>query len=121
LVLDTLGELTSVYAAADVAVIGGGFAKLGGQNLIQPLAHGVPVLHGPHMHNFRDVTSQADEAGCALMAPDAASLAKALVELRGDEARRNVMGEAAKTLVQANLGASDRYAAAIVAAARSSG
>lgn len=119
LVLDTLGELTSVYAAADVAVIGGGFAKMGGQNLIQPLAHGVPVLHGPHMHNFRDVTAQADEAGCALVTEDAASLSRALVELRQDPSKREVMGKAARALVQANLGASDRYAAAIVAAARS--
>ncbi|MCL6641656.1 MAG: 3-deoxy-D-manno-octulosonic acid transferase, partial [Candidatus Rokubacteria bacterium] len=45
-VLDTLGELAGAYAGADIAIVGGGFSRLGGQNLIQPMAVGVPVICG---------------------------------------------------------------------------
>lgn len=115
LILDTYGELGEVYSAADIVIIGGGFANLGGQNLIQPLAHGVPVLHGPHMQNFRDSSSMALEAGASLECSDAAELAKNLTELKLDSQRRITMGENAKALVHSQIGASERYADAIVA------
>lgn len=118
LILDTYGELAKVYAAADVVVIGGGFANMGGQNLIQPLAHGKPVLHGPHMQNFRDATTMARDAGASRECADAAELAKALQELRSDPMKRMMMGAQATQLVMNNLGASRRYAEAIAAAAQ---
>jgi 3-deoxy-D-manno-octulosonic-acid transferase len=119
LVLDTYGELAKVYAAADVVVVGGGFANMGGQNLIQPLAHGKPVLHGPHMQNFRDATTMARDAGAALSCAGAQELAAALTSLRADPMKRMMMGAQAAGLVMKNLGASRRYAEAIAAAARS--
>lgn len=118
LILDTYGELASVYAVADVAVVGGGFAKLGGQNLIQPLALGIPVLHGPHMHNFADVTAMSIEANASRACTDSTTLATELRHLLTDPMARRAMGEAGLRLVEANRGASDRYAQRIVAAAR---
>lgn len=115
LVLDTYGELASVYSVADVVVVGGGFGDYGGQNIIQPLAHGKPVLHGPHMQNFRDVSRLALEAGATRVCGDAASLADALVEVIGDAGLRSDMGARAQALVRANVGASVRYAEAVVA------
>ncbi len=113
LILDTYGELDRVYSIADVVIVGGGFANLGGQNLIQPLAQGKPVLHGPHMQNFREVTEQADAVGAALRCETPQQLADALKALLSDESKRKQMGAAAKQLVAANLGASKRYAKAV--------
>lgn len=118
LILDTYGELSQVYSACDVAVIGGGFEKLGGQNLIQPLAHGKPVIHGPHMMNFRDAADMASRAGASIIAGTASELAEALVTLRDDEVKRRTMGANAAAMIQSNLGASKRYAAEIVALLR---
>jgi 3-deoxy-D-manno-octulosonic-acid transferase len=114
--LDTYGELGDVYAVADVAVIGGGFANLGGQNLIQALAKGAPVLHGPHMQNFRDVAEMAKREEASVVAVTPAELAQTLADLLADPARRQTMSTQARALVQQNLGASARYAEAIAEA-----
>lgn len=119
LILDTYGELNQVYGVAELVVIGGGFDDLGGQNLIQPLAHGKPVLHGPHMQNFRDAAEMAKTAGATVICRDAAELAAAIDDLIRDDSKRLQMGTAAKALIEANLGASERYAEAITGATRS--
>ena len=54
LLIDTMGELKRLYAAADVAFIGGSLIPHGGQNIMEPSGMGVPCIHGPHMHNFND-------------------------------------------------------------------
>ncbi|MBS1718789.1 MAG: 3-deoxy-D-manno-octulosonic acid transferase [Armatimonadetes bacterium] len=110
LILDTYGELAGVYNVADVAVVGGGFDTLGGQNLVQPMALGVPVLHGHHMDNFRDITELARRAGATQTCATADELAAALQNLRADEAMRKEMGDAGKELVRMNSGASEKYA-----------
>jgi 3-deoxy-D-manno-octulosonic-acid transferase len=66
---DTMGEMPFYYAACDVAVIGGSFAPLGGQNLIEALACGAPVVVGPSMFNFAEATRLALEAGARAQAP----------------------------------------------------
>lgn len=119
LLLDTYGELAKIYAIADVAIVGGGFANLGGQNLIQPLAHGVPALHGPHMQNFREATAEADSVGAAIQCADSAELAATLRRLLTDPHERQKMGSAASAMVQRHRGASARYAQAIADAAGS--
>lgn len=116
LILDSYGELSQVYSVADVVVIGGGFDKLGGQNLIQPLAHGKPVIHGPHMMNFRDVTDMADRVGATITVETVEGLRGALIELLEDDGKRARMGKAAADLVAENRGASVRYAERVVAA-----
>lgn len=118
LILDTFGELAAVYAMADLAIVGGGFSNFGGQNLIQPLAVGVPVLHGPHMHNFRDVAAAALAAGASRVCETPEALRAAVQELLDDAEVRAAMGEAARRLVAANLGASRRYAEALAELAR---
>ena len=110
LILDTYGELSSVYSVADLVIVGGAFANLGGQNIIQPLAHGKPLLYGPHMQNFRDVAAMADAAGAAKVCSTADELAKAITMLLDEPAKRQQMGQQAQRLVQQNVGASKRYA-----------
>lgn len=114
IVLDTYGELGAVYSIADVVVIGGGFDKLGGQNLIQPLALGKPVLHGPHMFNFRDVASASVEAGASIICKDGKELSENIDRLIKNREEAEKMSHAAKALVQKNLGASKRYAEAVL-------
>jgi 3-deoxy-D-manno-octulosonic-acid transferase len=108
---DTLGEMDFYYGAAEVAVIGGSFAPLGGQNLIEALAAGVPVVAGPHMYNFAEATRLALEAGAALGAPDATAALRAALALLDDPARRQAMRQAALALCAAHRGATARHLA----------
>ncbi|MDO4795348.1 MAG: 3-deoxy-D-manno-octulosonic acid transferase [Brachymonas sp.] len=70
---DSLGEMPMYYAAADLALMGGSFEKLGGQNLIEACACGCPVLLGPHTFNFAQASEQAIAAGAALRCADMAN------------------------------------------------
>lgn len=116
LILDTYGELASVYGIADVVVVGGGFDNLGGQNIVQPMAHGKPVIHGPHMQNFRQVALIAREAGATRVCSNAAEIATSIVAFLEDPDSRSEAGDAGRDLVEQNVGASKRYAEAIAAA-----
>ncbi|MCB0825651.1 MAG: 3-deoxy-D-manno-octulosonic acid transferase [Armatimonadetes bacterium] len=119
LLLDTYGELAQVYAVADLVVIGGGFDDLGGQNILQPLAHGKPVIHGPNMHNFRDVAELAARCGATQVASTPEELASAMTSLGKNDEKRSEMGSAARQLIEQSLGASERYADAVLDAVQS--
>ena len=105
---DSMGELTAYYAAADVAFVGGSLLPLGGQNLIEPLAVGTPVLIGPHTFNFAEATEGAIDAGAALRVGDADALLKAVADLLADPGRRQAMGLAARAFHARHQGAADR-------------
>lgn len=105
---DTLGEMAFYYAASDVAIVAGSFAPLGGQNLIEACAAGVPVIVGPHTFNFKQAAEDAIEAGAAQRAPDAAQAVDAAMALLADEARRRCGGEAARAWFGAHAGATGR-------------
>jgi len=108
---DTMGEMAFYFAAADVAVIGGSFLPLGGQNLIESLAAGTPVVVGPHMFNFSEATALALEAGAAIQASDARVAMAAAASLLGDEERRHAMADAGKKFCEAHRGAAQRQLA----------
>jgi len=106
---DTMGEMNFYYGACDVAVIGGSFAPLGGQNLIEALAVGAPVIVGPHMFNFSEATELALKAGAAVQVADAAAAMRMAVELIRDPSRRQPMSQAGKALYAAHRGATARH------------
>jgi len=108
---DSMGEMAFYYGACDVAVIGGSFAPLGGQNLIEALAAGVPVVAGPSMYNFAEATRLAVEAGAALQAADAPSAIRAAMSLVDKSEKREAMAAAGKNLCEANRGATQRHVA----------
>ena len=102
---DSMGEMFAYYSAADVALIGGSWEALGGQNLIEACAVGTPVLVGPHTFNFAQATEQAIAAGAARRCTDAeAGIVEALALLR-DPAARLAMGEAGRGFASAHRGA----------------
>ncbi len=108
---DTMGEMAFYYAMCDVAVIGGSFEPLGGQNLIEACAAGIPVVTGPHMFNFADVTRLAVEAGAALQSSDTKAALRAARELLEDPGRCAHMGIAGKRLCALHRGAAERHLA----------
>ncbi|HDR9094021.1 lipid IV(A) 3-deoxy-D-manno-octulosonic acid transferase [Burkholderia vietnamiensis] len=105
---DSMGELGAYYAAADVAFIGGSLLPLGGQNLIEACAVGVPVLIGPHVFNFTQATADAVAAGAALQVADPLDLAHVLDALFADHARRIAMGAAGSAFAARHRGATAR-------------
>jgi 3-deoxy-D-manno-octulosonic-acid transferase len=106
---DTMGEMDFYYAAADVAVIGGSFAPLGGQNLIEACAAGAPVVFGPSMFNFSEAARLALEAGAAVQAADAADAIRVALNLLSNEERRKKLGLAGKALCDAHRGATQKH------------
>ncbi|MCA8046524.1 lipid IV(A) 3-deoxy-D-manno-octulosonic acid transferase [Burkholderia arboris] len=105
---DSMGELGAYYAAADIAFIGGSLLPLGGQNLIEACAVGVPVLIGPHVFNFTQATADAVAAGAAMQVADPLDLAHVLDALFADKARRIAMGAAGAAFASRHRGATAR-------------
>ncbi len=105
MVLDTLGELASIYRATDVVFIGGSLAKWGGHNLIEPAAEGKPVVFGPHMSNFQEIASSFLEADAAVQVSGQNELREELSRLLKDETWRCGVGARAREHVEANRGA----------------
>ena len=105
---DTLGEMLAYCAAADVAFVGGSLLPLGGQNLLEPIAVGVPTLVGPHTFNFAETTERAIEAGAAQRVADADALVAEVGRLLRDPVLRDTMRAAAATFMAAHRGAADR-------------
>ena len=105
LLLDTVGELSGVYAAADVAFVGGSLVPAGGHNILEPAAHGVPVLFGPHMENFAEIRRVVLERGGGAQVRDREDLARRLEGLLDRPDRRRAMGEAGMALIRENRGA----------------
>ena len=110
---DSMGEMFAWYAMADVAIIGGSLAPLGGQNLIEAAAVGCPVLLGPHTFNFEEISRDAIEAGAALRVGDAAGALHAAEALLRDEPRRSRMSELALAFARQHRGATQRTVDAI--------
>ncbi len=104
LLLDTIGELRSVYHLASVAVIGGSFGPFGGHNLLEPAALGKAVVIGPEMSNFRDMAALfVREQAVRQCAP--ADLAAALAELLANDRARTTLGQRASLVCRQNQGA----------------
>lgn len=105
---DTMGEMVRHYASSQVAIIGGSFAPLGGQNLIEACAVGVPVIVGPHTRNFEQAVNDAIHEGAALRAPNADAAIQLALQLLGDTRRLAQMGEAGENWVRNHMGAVQR-------------
>ena len=108
LVVNTTGELKFFYEPASVVFVGKSLTAMGGQNPIEPAALGKPVVFGPNMQNFKDITRIFLDQDAAVQIKDAAGLERALTELLENPARRADLGNRAKAAVARNLGAIER-------------
>ncbi|MFP4682260.1 MAG: lipid IV(A) 3-deoxy-D-manno-octulosonic acid transferase [Ectothiorhodospira sp.] len=102
---DTMGELATLCGAADVAFLGGSLVPVGGHNPLEPAAHGVPVVTGPHVFNFEAVYADLEAAGGVRRVADATELAEVLETLLGDAAAREGLAAGATRVLEANRGA----------------
>jgi 3-deoxy-D-manno-octulosonic-acid transferase len=105
---DTLGELLVFYAASDVAFVGGSLVSTGGHNVLEPAALGLPVVTGPHMFNFAEISKAMLEAGALQQVENTEQLAAAVSDLITHPETRQAMGEHGKKLVAENRGSLDR-------------
>ena len=110
---DSMGELPAYYAVADCAFIGGSLVPLGGQNMIEAAALGVPALFGPHTFNFAQAAEQAVAAGAAMRVEHADAVWAAAAQLLADPVRRHAMGDAGRAFCAAHRGATARTMAVV--------
>ena len=112
-VIDTLGELMAFYAASDVAFVGGSLAEIGGHNLLEPAALGVPALVGPHTFNFQEITALLLEAGAVLRVADGDELSRKVLAWLRDPAERSKRGDAGRLRIAVERGALARTLALV--------
>jgi 3-deoxy-D-manno-octulosonic-acid transferase len=105
LLVDTLGELLDFYAAADVAFVGGSLIPVGGHNLLEPAALGLPILTGPYNGNSVDIANLLIERGAAEVVQDATALGRRVSLLLSDRAERDRIGARGRDSVDSNRGA----------------
>ncbi len=105
---DTMGELTLFIAAADVAFVGGSLVPVGGHNILEPAAMGVPIVFGPNMFNFSTIGSMMLEKDAAVQVADEQQLSSILQGWFGDAAERARVGENGRSVVAENRGAMER-------------
>ncbi|UCG39196.1 MAG: 3-deoxy-D-manno-octulosonic acid transferase [bacterium] len=114
LLVDAMGVLDGFYEMGDLAFVGGSLVPVGGHNLLEPAMHGVPVLTGPHVQNFRDIAALLIEKGGCTVVEDADSLSRAVRDLRNRPADLKEMGASAKGASSEATGASGRNVARIL-------
>ncbi|HXG88952.1 MAG TPA: 3-deoxy-D-manno-octulosonic acid transferase [Vicinamibacterales bacterium] len=107
-ILDTIGELATIYQLATVAFVGGSLVPTGGHNVLEPAVFGKPIVFGPHMQNFAEIAQAflANVAGVQVKGDR--ELGEVFVALMTDPVRRARLGAAARALVEANRGATDK-------------
>ena len=110
--LDTIGELASVYSIASVALVGGSLVPAGGHNPLEPAQFAVPIVMGPHYANFRAITEDLLAHQAIRIAPRA-ELAQALVDLLANPAEARAMGDRARQVFEQQAGATGRCVEAI--------
>jgi len=97
-----------MYACSDVAFVGGSLEPLGGQNILEPCALGVPVVFGPHMFNFPDISRWTIKEGAGRMVQDEQGLKDAISELLANPSLRDEMGNKGLSFIEAHRGALEK-------------
>ncbi len=104
LLLDSIGELGSLFGFGDVIFMGGTLARRGGHNILEPASFGKPIIVGPHMENFTAIADEFLEGEALYSIANSEELTPAVARLLGDPALRQSLGEAANKLAEAKRG-----------------
>ncbi|TWH45326.1 3-deoxy-D-manno-octulosonic acid transferase [Sporomusa sp. KB1] len=110
IIVDTIGELGKIYGLGDIVYVGGSLIPHGGHNILEPAAHGKPILVGPHMFNFKETYALFSERGVCLTVRDSAGLAEAMLKLLHSPEQRQAIGQEALIIINENRGASHKSA-----------
>jgi 3-deoxy-D-manno-octulosonic-acid transferase len=113
ILLDTIGDLASVYSLGRVAFVGGSLVKMGGHNPLEPARFGVPIVMGRSSENFREIVD-AMKAANAVRITETHEIAGAFVELLRDEESARAMGERERQVFRAQAGATSRTVASLL-------
>ncbi len=113
ILVDSIGELASLYRVADGVFIGGSLVPSGGHNILEPAAFGKIPVFGPSMENFAEIASRFLSAGAAVQVESPEDVGVAWIEFFRDPERMKKMGETARSLVEGSRGATDRAVAEI--------
>ena len=116
LLLDSLGELNSLFSLADVVFVGGTLAQRGGHNILEPAASGKTVVVGPHMENFAAIAAEFRDVGAMIEIGTPSELAPTIAALLRDPAQRESVGRRALKLAESKRGATARAVQGIVEA-----
>jgi 3-deoxy-D-manno-octulosonic-acid transferase len=107
LLLDTIGDLSAVYAVADVAFVGGSLVPRGGHNIIEPAQHGRAIIVGNHTENFREIVSLFQSRDAVRVAGQA-EFPLVLMELLANPSERKALGQRAFATLRDQMGATQR-------------
>jgi 3-deoxy-D-manno-octulosonic-acid transferase len=107
-ILDTIGELATVYQIATIVFVGGSLVATGGHNVLEPAVFGKPIVFGPHMNNFLEIADAFVSNGAGVQLTGEQELEETFLSLMGDPVRRARLGAAARALVEANRGANEK-------------
>jgi 3-deoxy-D-manno-octulosonic-acid transferase len=107
-VVDTIGELATIYQIATIVFVGGSLVATGGHNILEPAVFGKPIVFGPHMENFAEIAAAFVTNGAGIQVHGERELDDTLRSLMTDPVRRARLGAAARALVEANRGAKDK-------------
>jgi 3-deoxy-D-manno-octulosonic-acid transferase len=106
LLVDSIGELASLYALADIAFVGGSLVPRGGHSILEPAQHGVPILVGPHTENFRDIIAlYVGRNAARVVFPD--HVTSAILDLLENRSEREALGRRALETLQSQRGATE--------------
>jgi 3-deoxy-D-manno-octulosonic-acid transferase len=112
-IVDTVGDLLGIYSKSAVAFVGGSLAPYGGQNMLEPLFFGTPVIFGPYTENFREIAARIIERGAGIPVDTGEDLFAAMERILTDEVVRKSMGDAGKKIVMEQKEVMERVAQAI--------
>lgn len=106
--IDTIGELGRIYAIGDVVYVGGSLSKHGGHNVLEPAAHAKPIIVGPNMQNFKDSYALLSKVKACKMVNNGNELTAEMLDIIGNDERRQQMGAASLQVIKENRGADVR-------------
>jgi len=110
ILIDTVGELSTLYGVSTVSFVGGSLVPIGGHNILEPLVWGKPVLFGPYMNNFRDIAQLAEREGVGIMVKNGKELGEKLKFLLENPSLRKEIAGKSDALIKKMQGAGNRYA-----------
>jgi 3-deoxy-D-manno-octulosonic-acid transferase len=110
--IDTIGELASLFVLGDVAFVGGSLVPRGGHNIIEPAQHGVPIIVGNHTENFRDIVGLFQRQD-AVRVVGPAEFPLVLMDLLSNDAERTALGRRGAEALRSQMGATDRTVTAL--------